>query len=77
MAKITIDLTDLARTLAQRLGDDYDAAPVSKRDWASKRNNRPFRDINQPFKCDYEDAIIELLNKIGTSLIQSGTFRDS
>lgn len=47
-----------ARAIAEALGDKLDNVPVSKREWIEERGmfDGAFRDINLPFRSDYEDA---------------------
>lgn len=47
-----------ARAIAEALGDKLDNVPVNKREWLEERGmfGGAFRDINLPFRSDYEDA---------------------
>ena len=48
----------VARVIAEALGDDFDHAFASKAEWIALRADKGgrFRDINEPFQCDYLDA---------------------
>jgi hypothetical protein len=46
----------IARAIAQELGDDFDKAHPDKSAWIADRGGDPFRDINLPFKHDYMAA---------------------
>lgn len=48
----------MARVIADSLGDDYDMVPLNKGEWIKARGmcgGFP-RDINAPFRLDYDDA---------------------
>jgi hypothetical protein len=55
---MTSMIEQVARAIADGLGDDYDHAFVSKTGWVAERGERGgrFRDINEPFQGDYIDA---------------------
>lgn len=57
-----LDKEALARVLASALGDDFNLAFESKRDWTAARGGNPFRDINMPYKGDYLHAVDALLS---------------
>lgn len=46
----------VARAIAQELGDDFDSAFENKQEWTRERGGEPFRDVNMPFKPDYLEA---------------------
>ena len=48
----------VARLIADELGDNYDDVPADKREWIKTRGQfrGVFRDVNQPFRCDYDAA---------------------
>lgn len=47
----------VARAIALRNGDDYDAVPLHKSDWTRQGGmfGGRFRDVNEPFQSDYDD----------------------
>lgn len=72
----------VARVIASELGDDYELAPANKREWTKTHGQfrGAFRDVNQPFKCNYDDAaraaIAEVLSSTPTAWLydyQDGT----
>lgn len=48
----------IARAIAMALGDNYDHAFANKAEWLAERGERGgrFRDVNEPFRCDYDAA---------------------
>lgn len=48
----------IARAIARGLGDDYGNAFTSKSEWNSLRGQKGgrYRDINEPFTSDYDEA---------------------
>jgi len=54
---------ELARIIASELGDDYDNAFSSKIGWVAARGESGgrYRDVNEPFKGDYDAAARAIL----------------
>lgn len=48
----------LAKVIASALGDNFADAFKNKERWVAKRGQSGgrFRDVNEPFQCDYLDA---------------------
>lgn len=64
----------VARAIADQLGDDFDAAFVSKVGWVAARGESGgrFRDINEPFQGDYlasARAAIEAMREPTTQML--------
>lgn len=59
-------IEQVARDIADALGDNFDYAFAGKSDWVAHRGETPagFRDVNQPYKPDYIDAAIAALAAI-------------
>ena len=61
----------VARAIAKTRGDDFDRVPVNKSDWTRGQGNFQgrFRDVNEPFQCDYVEmataAITAFLDAAG------------
>lgn len=53
---------EIARGIADELGDDFDRAYESKSEWINDRGGEPFRDVNMPFKGMYLAAADIALN---------------
>lgn len=53
-------IEQVARDIADALGDNFDYAFSGKAEWIAQRGETPagFRDVNQPYKPDYIDAAI-------------------
>lgn len=51
-------IEDMSRAIASALGDDYDNAFGDKSEWNEARGQKGgrFRDINEPFWRDYDEA---------------------
>lgn len=55
----------VARAIARELGDNYDAAFLSKSSWnhaGGKAVDGTFRDINAPLQSDYRNAAEAAIN---------------
>jgi len=48
----------VARAIAEGLGDDFEHAFQDKSEWIGERGMRGgrFRDVNEPYQCDYIGA---------------------
>ena len=53
-------IVQIARDIAEALGDNFNYAFASKAEWIAQRGDTPggFRDVNQPYEPDYIDAAI-------------------
>lgn len=73
----------VARAIAKRHGDEFDAIAEDKPDWTANRGNfgGRFRDVNEPYKSDYLDmaeAAIEAMREPTEAMIDEadGRYRD-
>lgn len=68
------DRIALAKAIASALGDNFADAFKNKERWVAKRGQSGgrFRDVNEPFQCDYLDAADAAFAHVRT-LLQKGT----
>jgi hypothetical protein len=67
---------ELARIIAEAMGDDFDKVPANKSDWNAKRGCLPFRDINMPFQGDYLEAAYAVLTTLPARTYADGVEDD-
>lgn len=59
-------LEKVARAIADQNGDQWEFVPEDKSDWIDNRGmfQGRSRDINEPFRCDYEEMATAALNAV-------------
>lgn len=60
----------VARAIADQNGDQWEFVPEDKPDWIDNRGmfQGRSRDINEPFRCDYEEMATAALNAVYEAL---------
>ena len=71
----------IARAIAKRHGDDFDAIPADKYEWTQNHGQfgGRFRDVNEPYKVDYLDmaaAAIEAMREPTDAMCNAPTWYD-
>lgn len=69
-----VDVNKVARAIANGLGDSYDHAFGTKIEWNAARGEKGgrYRDINEPFQQDYDDAARAAIDALVAEVREEG-----